>query len=644
MLAFFRRLSKSKIGNWIMAAVLLAILGGFALADLSNFGTGIPGFGLGSSTLAKVSSEQVTENQMNDAMERRLAEVRNQNPSAGYPAIIGDFESILSQMIDQRAVVAFADKFGFRISKRMVDAEIANIPGVRGLNGQPSVAAYQQLLASNRLTDAQVRNQLSAEIAARYMLLPVSTSPRVPTGVASPYAQMLLEEREGEAAVVPFDAFTANLKPTDADLKRYYDANRARYVVPEQRVMRFARIGADQVGNIAASDQEIAASYKASQATYAAKETRDFTQVVVPSQAAATAIANKVKAGASIAAAAGPGAAVSSPAGQSRAQYASVAGDKVAAAAFSAPSGAVVGPLQSDFGWVVVKVGSVKTTGGKSLAEAKAEIAAKLTDEKRKAAIEDLVDKVQSALENGNNFSEVATQSKLPVTTTPLVTADGKSRSDAAYQLPADLAPILKAGFDLSPTDEPDVVALADKSGYVMVAPAQVVPAAPAPLASIRDRVVADWTVGEGLARAKATAEKIAASAARGMSLTDAVKQTGAALPVKPLKARRVQLAQANPDVIAALRVLFTLPAGKARMVPDAKGRGFFVVKVGKITPANSLAALPLVAQMRGEVQQAMADEYARQFVAAIRETMKVKRNEKAIAALKQRFISGGGS
>ena len=39
MSAFFRRVSKSKVGTGLMAAVLLAIRAGFALAHLSNFGS-----------------------------------------------------------------------------------------------------------------------------------------------------------------------------------------------------------------------------------------------------------------------------------------------------------------------------------------------------------------------------------------------------------------------------------------------------------------------------------------------------------------------------------------------------------------------------------------------------------------------------
>ena len=105
---------------------------------------------------------------------------------------------------------------------------------------------------------------------------------------------------------------------------------------------------------------------------------------------------------------------MSSLADQTRQAYASVAGERAAAAAFGAASGAVVGPIQSDFGWVVVKIDAVKREGGKSLDQARSEIAAKLNAEKRKAALEELVDRVQTVLDEGRNFAEAASQAPVP--------------------------------------------------------------------------------------------------------------------------------------------------------------------------------------------------------------------------------------
>jgi peptidyl-prolyl cis-trans isomerase D len=644
MLSFFRRVSKSKIGNWIIGLVGVGILAGFALADLSNFGTGQLGFGMGSSGLVKVGNQEITDREMDAAMRQRLQAVQQQNTSATYATIAGDFEPLLSEMIDQKALIAFADKYGFRLSKRLVDAEIAQIPGTKGLNGEFSEQAYLGFLAQQRMTDQQVREFITGGLLQRLLLTSVAANARVPVGVATPYAAMLLEARQGEAAIVPVAAFTAGLKPSDADLQRYYAANKARYTVPEQRILRIARIGPEQVANVAATDAEIAAYYKANAATYGARETRTLTQAVVASQQVANAIAARAKGGATMAAAAAPAganAAVTTLKEQTREAYASVAGAQAATAAFSATQGTVVGPVRSDFGWTVAKVEAVQKQGGKTLDQAKAEIAAKLNADKRKQAIEDLATKVQDALDGGSNFTEAVEQAKLTVVTTPLITAAGTSREQPSYRFPSELAAALKTGFEIAANDPPEVPSVGE--GYAVVSPAEVIPAAPAPLASIRDRVTADWINAQGLAKAKAVADGIAARAAKG-SLADAVKQAGVPLPgVQPLAGRRIQIAEASAQVPAAVRTLFTLGEGKSRAVPDVSGRGFIVVKVTKIIPGNALLQPALIGQMQGELRQAISQDYAQQFLNAIKADLKVRRNESAIGATKQRITSGGG-
>jgi peptidyl-prolyl cis-trans isomerase D len=66
------------------------------------------------------------------------------------------------------------------------------------------------------------------------------------------------------------------------------------------------------------------------------------------------------------------------------------------------------------------------------------------------------------------------------------------------------------------------------------------------------------------------------------------------------------------------------------------------VVKVNKIVPGNALLSPGLIGQMRNELGQASAQDYAQEFIAAIRADLKIKRNEKAIQAEKQRIASSG--
>jgi peptidyl-prolyl cis-trans isomerase D len=646
MLRSFRNAAKSTVGTAIIAFVGLLIVIGFAWGDISSLSLG-SGSVMRSYTLARAGSREVTDRDMSSAMQRRLAQVRQQDPEAGYGALAADFDPLLDSLIDLRALQAFASKHGLVISKRLLDAQIAKIPGVRGLGGQVNDAGYQAFLARERLSDAEVRDIISGTLLQQLLVTPVANNARVPVGVATPYASMLLEERQGEVALIPIEPFAAGLNPTDAQIQQFYTANRTRYMVPEQRVLKIARIGPEQVTNVSASPQEIQSYYNAHQDLYGAKDVRTIDQAVVPDQKVAAGIAQRARAGQSFVDAvkpAGLGAEDVQLGQQTRAQFSSVAGDKVAAAAFSAKPGTVIGPVQSPLGWHVIKVEGAETRPGKSLAQASDEIAKQITDQKRKDALSDLLDKVQDALDAGKNFTEAAQSANLPIMTTPLITASGTQRDNPAFKFPQELAPALKTGFDLSPTDEPVIEQLADDKGYALVAPTQVIQSAPAPLATIRDRVRSDWIHQQALQQAKAATNAIAAKAAGNGSLADAVKAAGKPLPApQPVRARRIQISEMGDKVPAPLRVLFSAARGKAEVGADPQGRGFFIVKVNKITPGNALGQPGLINEVQQEFTQPLAQEYAQQFMNAVKQQVGVRRHDSAIAAAKKRILGSGG-
>jgi len=623
-----------------MVVVLLMILVGFAMQDIGSVFTG--NIGMSKGTLVKVGDEQLSERDLDSAMRRALNQARQENPEATYSTIANQFNPILESLIDERALFAFAADHGFVLSKRLVDAEIANLPQTRGLDGKFSEQAYRAFLQQQQLTDADVRRLIQVAITQRLVLAPAAVDARVPVGVARPYAAMLLEEREGQMALVPASSFRAGLNPSDGDLQSFYSQNRQRYMVAEQRVLRIAKIGPESVAGIVPSEAEIAAYYKANQAAYAGSETRVISQAVVQDKKQADAIAARARSGAPFVAAAAPAGLSAedvSVGPQTRAEFSSLAGDAVASAAFGAAKGAIIGPIRSDLGWHVIKIDDIRGASGKSLAQVHDEIAALLTTNKRKEALTEMVTKVEDQLDGGASFAEAVAAAKLPVITTPLINSGGAVRTDPAYQFPAGLDPVLKAGFAMAIDDDPEVVTLPNDTGYAVVAVDRIVEAAPAPLAEIKDRVREDWIHRKASDRARAVASQIAAKAAKGVPVEKAVSEAGVSLPpVQTIAARRIQISQANADAVAPLRMLFTLTQGKSRMVADPRGRGFFIVKTGKITPGNAFTAPALIAQTQTEFQRTVSDELAQQMLVAMKADQGVKRNEEAIEAAKRRI------
>ncbi len=643
MLSAFRSLSKSALGTAIMVLFLLAILASFAIADIGSVRSG--GLGLGSDTLVRTGDERITNRDLDSAMRRVLEQERQQNPEATYSTIAGKFGAIINSLIDERSLLAFASDHGFMLSKRLIDAEIANLPQTRGLDGKFSQQAYAAFLQQQQMTDADLRRLLQVALTQRLVLAPAVVDARVPIGVARPYASMLLEQREGQVALVPAEAFRGGLNPSDGDLQAFYAQRRQSYMVPEQRVLRIAKIGTDAAG-AKPSEAEISAYYQANQSTYGGSETRVISQAVIQDKGAADAVARRARSGANFVAAAAPAGLSAqdiSVGPQTQAEFEGLAGDAVAKAAFAAAKGSIVGPIRSDLGWHVIKIDEVRAASGRSLAQAHDEIAKLLTANKGKEAVTNIVTKVEDQIDGGASFAEAVAAAKLPVTTTPAITGSGASLSDGAYRLPAELAPALKAGFAMAADDDPEVVTLPDEAGYAVVAVDRIAEAAPAPLATIREKVREDWIMNKARARARAVASDIAAKIARGMAFDKAVGEAGVALPApEAISARRIQISQANPDTVAPLKMLFSLAQGKSRLVADPQGRAFFIVKTNKIVPGNALSNPALIAQTQTAFQQTATDELASELVAAMKADQGVDRNDKAIAAARQRITGGG--
>jgi peptidyl-prolyl cis-trans isomerase D len=272
-------------------------------------------------------------------MQRVLQQAQQQNPGATYASIAGQIDNILDQLINQATLLAFASDHGFVLSKRLVDAQIASLPQTRGLDGKFNQQAYQAFLQQERLTDADLRRLIGGSLTERLVIAPAAADARVPLGMARTYASMLLEQREGQMSLVPADAFKAGLNPTAGDLQSFYTQNRQQYVVPEQRVLKIARISPETVAAATPTDADIAAYYKANQTTYAGSEVRVLSQVVVPDKRQADAVAARAKSGASFAAAAAPAgfaAADVSLGEQNRTQFTGAANEAIANAVFSA--------------------------------------------------------------------------------------------------------------------------------------------------------------------------------------------------------------------------------------------------------------------------------------------------------------------
>jgi peptidyl-prolyl cis-trans isomerase D len=646
MLTFLRRLLFSTAGKIIALLLLIVIALAFALGDITNLsGGGGPSGG----ALVEVGKQKVSEAELRQRLKAALDRVRQQQPMLDMAQFVnnGGFDQVLEQIVNGLALEEYARRNGMAVSKAAVDGEIASIPAFQGLDGKFSQATFNQILAREGLTADQLRADIARETLAQWLIGPTIGATQVPAQFATPYASLLLERRKGSVGYIPITAIAPGPAPTSEELLAFYRRNATRYTLPERRIMRHAIVRPEQFAETAkATDAEIAEQYRKDAAKYAAATRRQLSQVIVADQNAANALAAKVKGGTGLAAAASAaGLKASTVDDAEKAAFARATSQAIADAAFAGAQGAVVGPLRSPLGWHIVKVEKIEQVAGKSLDQVRGEIAAEITKRKEAQVLADLRGKIDNGLADNATFDEAVADARLKAETTPPLFADGRATQEPGAQPDPVLAQIAQGGFAMEQNQEPQIIPIGQDGSFALIKTERVLPAAPRPIAEIRDQVVKDFIADRRLQGARKVAAAVLADVNKGMPIADALSKTGLKLPpLQPLDASRGQIAQMGAQLPAPVRLMFSMAARTGKLTDSPNGDGYWVVWLDQIQPGDARGNQALIAQTRGQLGQSLGAEYVEQFAAAVRKAVGVKRDEAAIARLKASLGGQGGS
>lgn len=640
MLGFFRSFLKSRIG----VAVALIFLGLIALAFASADVTG-SGFGgiAGGDRAAKVGSNRIGTAELGKALTNAFEQERQKQPGLTMKQFLdaGGMDTVLTGLTDRLSMAEWGREHGLMAGDRLIDSEITKIPAFQGPDGKFSQSAYEQLLAQRGLTDKDVRKDLGQGLLARQILLPAAFGAQMADEAVQRYAALLTEKRVGTIVSVPSIAFAPTSPPADSTLAAFYNANKSRYMQPERRTIRYAIVDEASLKTVAApSDAEIAQRYKLNTAVYSASEQRSVTQVIVPTEAAAKALAAEVGANGSLDnAARAKGLVASKLADQTRDTLANQTSRAVSDAAFAAASGTLATPAKSGLGWHVLKVDAVKRNAGKTLEQARPEIVAALTLEKRRAALSDLAAQVEQEIDNGTGLADIAKTLNLTVSTTAPLTANGSVFGKQDEKVSADIAPLVQAAFSMEREGEAQLAEIKPGEKFAVYDVGQLVAATPAPLDQIKSVVARDWAVQQGAAKAKAASDKILAALNKGTPLAEALKLAGAALPApQPVDLPRQALTQMQGQVPAPLALMFAMAKGSNKRLEGPNNGGWYVVSLKEIVLGQVKRGDQIFQQAARSFGQDAGGEYAEQLRLAIRKDVGVERNDAGIKAVRDQL------
>ena len=642
MISSFRRMLASRWGAAIALAFVVLMGFAFALSDVT--GSGSFG-GLGGGHVAKVGDRKIGIGEFDDMLQNALRAERRENPTLDMTQFVesGGLDATLDRLINRYALSIFGEEHGISVSKRLVDSEIRQLPGVNGPDGRFSQQAFTSFLQGLDLTEEMIRDDFRQNLFAQQILPAAGAGAPVSQSYVLPYASLLLEKRAGDVALIPAQAFLPRTAPANAQLQTYYTANSARFTIPEKRAVSYALFDASIIGDKAdATTKEIADYYKANAKQYAASQTRDLSQLVFPTEAAAKAALAKINGGQSMDAVARElGLSVTVSNGIDRETLTSNASKAVADTVFATSAGKTAAPVRGGLGWYVVHVNAVKEIPARTLASVSAEIARTIAAEKRVEVLSDLTSEIEDEFAGGSTIADMAKANGLKVETTPLLFANGQNPAAPGYKPIAEMARILPAAFEMDSDGEAQLIEIVPGEKFAMISIADFQEAAPPPLKDVRDIIVQQWALAEGAKKAKSVAEQVQKAVLSGKGLAEAMQAVGVALPkVESVAGSRADLNRQGQQMPPPLAMMFAMKKGTAKTLDAGGDRGWFVVKLNEVIKGDASGNKELLAARQQELLDLLQQEYAAQLINAARAEVGVSKNDDALKDLRNRLTN----
>ena len=591
--------------------------------------------------IATVGGSEVTRAEFDELVRQQQDRMRQTMGRAFDPALFDNPEvrySLVEQLVSQRLLQRQAQEQRFRVTDADLARAIGEIDAFR-VDGKFSPERYRQLLAAQNMTPAMFEQRLREELILAPLSEPLASGNIVAKSSAERFVALLEQQREVAAATVDAEPYAKDVKVDDAAVKAFYDQNQAAFQTPEQAKIEYVMLTLPALSaKVTVDPADVRKQYDDNIKSYSKAEERGASHILVavkPGASDADKAAAKDKAErlakevrASPARFAELAKANSDDPG-SAAQGGDLGtfarGSMVKAfedAVFAAKSGDIVGPVETEFGYHVIRVTGIDAGRTRSFDEVKAEIEQELKRNRAQAQYAQSADQLQNIVyEQADSLAPAAKALGVEVVQTPLVT-----RSQV-QQLALGNAKFVQALFAPESiqgkrnTDAIEVGPNALMSGRIVEYKA----AAPRPFDEVKDEIRRQLVVrGASEMAQKAGREKLAL-----LEQGKSDKESGVTFG-KPIALQRSQAQPGlSPD---AVNRIFQANATKLpAYVGAANDRGgFSIYKVlGVTTPPAGDAAKAELAGTR--ISEQLGRELVNAYLASLKAKAEVKIDQAAL-------------
>ena len=204
----------------------------------------------GRDTVAKVNGLEISAREFDEELRRRHDQLRQALGRNYDPAQFDTPEirrGLLDSLISQRLVASAAARSSLTVTDEALVDAIHSIPAFKGPDGAFSKTTYESVLRqqSPPMSPAEFEGRLRYELALTQLTRAVGESAIPSRVVAQRLAALEAQQREISEFRILAEQFLPKVKVDDAKVKAYYEANPARFQVPERIRAEYAVLSAE---------------------------------------------------------------------------------------------------------------------------------------------------------------------------------------------------------------------------------------------------------------------------------------------------------------------------------------------------------------------------------------------------------------
>jgi len=377
----------------IVAIFILGLLAvPFVFFGLDSYIQAVP-----ENAVAQVGDGEITVSEFETEFARERQRQREQRGEAYDELAFNSPQSrreFLESLIDRELLVQHARELGLTISPQAIADILREVPAFQ-VDGRFDPQIYAQRLSASGRTPATFERDLAMDMLVQELPAGIAGSVVVTERDVDRWLRVQLETRRIAWATIESDPLREQVEINEAEIEAFYAENQGQFMRPERISVEYLVLDTNEMAENEELDEEsLRQRYEATQSRFMTVERRKASHILITAgsersedeaRELAQSLKERIESGESFAELAAeysddPGSA--SEGGDLGWIEPDVMMPAFEDALYNMQMGEIAGPVETDFGWHIIRLDDVEAPRGQSFAEARAEIAEEIRQER----------------------------------------------------------------------------------------------------------------------------------------------------------------------------------------------------------------------------------------------------------------------